>query len=111
MRSCVHAFVRRGKVFWTLSLPKVLIGFKGGHLKIQRYLSLALQGNVVMRGLKFSVIVGTVLVLINHGACVLSGEINRTQAIQIGLTYLVPYVVSTLSSVQSMLEQQDLPAQ
>ena len=89
----------------------MLIGSKGGHLNIQRYLSLALQGNVVIRGLKFSVIVGTVLVLINHGACVISGEINRTQAIQIGLTYLVPYLVSTLSSVQSTIEQQDAPAQ
>ena len=60
-----------------------------------------------MRGLKFSIVVGTILVVINHGGSIVSGGITGTQTIQIGLTYLVPYIVSTLSSVQSTIEQQD----
>ena len=63
-----------------------------------------------MRGLKFSIIVGSILVVINHGDRLLSGGVTVTQICQIGLTYLVPYIVSTLSSIQSTIEQQDRTA-
>ena len=75
-------------------------------MDVQRYLTLALQGNIVFRGLKFSLIVGTILVLINHGDRLMGDELTLTQALQIGLTYLVPYVVSSLSSIQSIIIEQ-----
>ena len=46
-----------------------------------------------------SLIVGTVLVGINHGDLILSGGIGRKELIKILLTYIVPYCVSTFSAV------------
>ena len=65
---------------------------------------LSKQPSIVRRGLKFSAIVGTILVLINHGDRFVRGEFELTQGLQILLTYAVPYIVSCLSSVQSLLE-------
>lgn len=67
--------------------------------------SIAFRWCVVKRALILAGIVGTVLVGINHGTCILSGHFNKTCAIQSGLTFLVPYCVSTVSSVLSYLEQ------
>lgn len=60
---------------------------------------------VVRRSLILSVIVGTVLVMINHGSCILSGHFGTTCAVQSGLTFLVPYCVSTVSSVLAYHEK------
>jgi len=49
-----------------------------------------------------SLIVGTVLVLINHGMCIYSGHFGFTCFWQSALTFLVPYAVSTISSVLAM---------
>ena len=65
---------------------------------------LAKQPSIVSRGLRFSAIVGTILVLINHGDRIILGEFDTTQGFQVLLTYAVPYIVSCLSSVQSLLE-------
>ncbi len=75
-------------------------------LKLKRHLTLALQPSIVKRGLKYSVIVGTILVLINQGDSFFSGELTTFQIWQILLTYTVPYVVSSLSSVQALVNQQ-----
>ncbi|TWU23224.1 hypothetical protein Pla52o_27600 [Novipirellula galeiformis] len=66
------------------------------------WLRLATKRSVVRRGLGYSVVVGTVLMVINQGDVVLSGELTRTHFVKIGLTYLVPFAVSTLSSVGAM---------
>ena len=68
-------------------------------------LAVAFRPCVVRRALILAAIVGTVLVGINHGPCLLSGHFNGNCAIQSGLTFLVPYCVSTVSSVLSYLEQ------
>jgi hypothetical protein len=57
------------------------------------------------RALKFAVVVGIILISINHGDAILKGEITRGRIFRMALTVLVPYVVSTLSSVQAMREQ------
>jgi hypothetical protein len=54
---------------------------------------------IVRRALAYAVVVGTVLVTINHGDAILSGEIDGRRLARMGLTVIVPYVVSTLSSI------------
>jgi hypothetical protein len=59
---------------------------------------------VVRRGLKFAVVVGTILILINHGDAIVSGELTRTNYVKMAMTVVVPYVVSVLSSVGAMID-------
>ena len=64
--------------------------------------SLAFQGPVVRRALLFAVTVGPVLVAINHADALLAGAVGRERWLKIGLTMLVPYAVSTISSVLAL---------
>ncbi|PYK21724.1 MAG: hypothetical protein DME56_03645 [Verrucomicrobia bacterium] len=57
------------------------------------------------RALITAMIVGVVLVAVNHGAAIISGQITRFRIIQICLTVIVPYVVSTASSVATRNER------
>ena len=66
------------------------------------WLRLALTPSVIRRGLAYAVIVGTILIMINHGDAILRGEVSAGRAWRMGLTVLVPYAVSTLSSVGAM---------
>lgn len=43
---------------------------------------------------RVALVVGTVLLLINHGSAVAQGRMNRTRWISALLTYLVPYSVN-----------------
>ena len=52
----------------------------------------------VIRSLKVSFLVGTILALINHYDAIFMGNLNSLKVFQILLTYLVPYSVSTFSS-------------
>lgn len=63
------------------------------------WLNAAFQWPVVRRALWCAVIVGAVLITINHGDAIVKGEVTRGRIIQMGLTLLVPYCVSTYSSV------------
>ncbi|HME53148.1 MAG TPA: nitrate/nitrite transporter NrtS [Candidatus Lokiarchaeia archaeon] len=54
---------------------------------------------IVRRALISAAIVGTILTIINHGDAILHGQVDSAIMFQIGLTVLVPYVVSTVSSV------------
>lgn len=73
---------------------------------IRTYAKLACQPSVVRRALKYAVVVGTVLIAINHGDAVLRGELEAGRVARMALTTLVPYVVSTLSSVGAMIQAQ-----
>lgn len=69
-----------------------------------RALQLAMSPAVVRRATGYAVVVGAVLVAINHGdALIGDGHLDATRLLRMGLTVLVPYVVSTLSSVQALL--------
>ena len=63
------------------------------------FLSIALRWPVVRRACGFALIVGSILVAINHGPALLSGTLDRGRMLQIALTVVVPYLVSTISSV------------
>jgi hypothetical protein len=62
---------------------------------------------VIRRGLKFAVVVGAVLIAINHGDAILAGELTGTSYLKMGMTVVVPYVVSVLSSVGAMVQAED----
>lgn len=66
------------------------------------WLTLALQPATVRRALGFAVVVGAILLAINHGDAILRGDLPPARLGRMALTVLVPYVVSTLSSVGAM---------
>jgi hypothetical protein len=66
------------------------------------FLALALSRSVVRRALGYAVVVGAILISINHGDALLRGEIDSSRLLKMGLTVLVPYCVSTLSSVGAL---------
>ncbi len=72
-------------------------------------LRLATSPDVVRRALWYAVVVGAILIAINHGDALARGEFGATRLIKIGLTVLVPYAVSTLSSVQALQGRVELP--
>lgn len=69
----------------------------------REWCGLACTGSVVRRGLKFAVVVGTILIVINHGDAILSGQLSASNYVKMGLTVIVPYVVSVLSSVGAIV--------
>ncbi len=71
---------------------------------MKQTLRLALQPAVVKRALKYAIVVGAVLIAINHGDAIMRGDVPPARLFRMGLTALVPYVVSTLSSVGAMRE-------
>ncbi len=66
------------------------------------WLDLAFQRSVVQRSLAYGIVVVAILILINHGEAILDGEVGANRVVKMGLTVIVPYVVSTLSSVGAM---------
>ncbi len=63
---------------------------------------LALRRDIVLRAVRLAAVVGTLLVAINHGDALLAGSVDGERLLRIVLTYLVPYGVSTYSSVQAL---------
>ena len=68
---------------------------------------LALQPSVVKRAVKYAIVVGLVLIMINHSDAILRGELTRARFFKMALTVLVPYVVSTLSSVGALRQREN----
>ena len=64
----------------------------------------SIQWSVVRRALIMSAVVGTILVGINHGMCLYLGHFNSVCMVQSAMTFVVPYMVSTISSVLAMSE-------
>ena len=69
---------------------------------MRRWLQLASEGRVVRRALGFALVVGSILIAINHGDALLAADLDRRRLLKMGLTVLVPYCVSTLSSVAAL---------
>jgi len=66
---------------------------------LSSWLSIALRPPVVRRALLYGVLVGAILIAINHGDALLRGDLDGVRVVKMILTPLVPYMVSTLSSV------------
>jgi hypothetical protein len=58
----------------------------------------------VRRASLYAIVVGAILITINHGDAILSGDVDAGRMTKMGLTMMVPYVVSTLSSVGAYRE-------
>jgi len=69
---------------------------------MREWLRLAVTGLVVRQALFYAVVVGSLLAAINHGDAILHGDIDADRVVKIALTCLVPYAVSTLSSVKAL---------
>ncbi len=70
--------------------------------RLRHWLTLATEGSVIRRACLYAVVVGPVLIFINHGDELLAGQISKSMLLKMGLTMMVPYLVSTFSSVGAM---------
>lgn len=70
-------------------------------------LRLALKPSTIKRALKYAVVVGIILISINHGDAILHGEVARARLFKMAPTVMVPYVVSTLPSVGALRERSE----
>ncbi|MCH7709689.1 MAG: nitrate/nitrite transporter NrtS [Myxococcales bacterium] len=52
-----------------------------------------------------ALVVGPILIFINHGDSILQGEIGPVRALKMAFTMAVPYLVSTFSSVGALRRQ------
>lgn len=66
------------------------------------WLDLAFQRSVVQRSLAYAIVVGAILIPINHGEAILDSEVGTNRFVKMQLTVIVPYADSTLSSVGAM---------
>lgn len=76
----------------------------GNRVEMRSWLELALSAAVVRRAIKYAVVVGVILIAINHGDVILAGEVSLAGVLKMILTLFVPYAVSTSSSVAAMRE-------
>lgn len=51
-------------------------------------------------------VVAPILIIINHSDAILRGDITPGRLLRMALTFLVPYTVSTASSVAAIREQE-----
>ena len=68
------------------------------------WLKIAAEPWVVRRALKYAMVVGAVLITINHGDAIVLGNITTTRLLKMGLIVMVPYIVSTSSCVGTICE-------
>lgn len=68
------------------------------------WLHLASRPSVVRRALRYAVGVGMLLIAINHGDAILRGDVSLGRLFRMALTVMVPYSVSTASSVAALRE-------
>jgi hypothetical protein len=66
------------------------------------WLALAARRTVVRRATVVALIVGSILVIINHGDAIVRGDFSAGRLLRIALTMGVPYCVSTYSSVAAL---------
>ncbi len=66
----------------------------------------AFEWSVVRRALAFAAIVGAILIAINHGDALLAGELSAARVLKMALTVVVPYAVSTISSVMALRQME-----
>jgi hypothetical protein len=69
---------------------------------MRAWLRLACEPAVVRRALRYTVVVGVALNAINHGDAIMRGDIDAVRLFRIGLTVVVPYCVSTSSTVEAL---------
>jgi len=71
----------------------------------QSWLALAMRPDIMGRGRKVALIVGTILTAINQGDVILNGTLTVATLGKILLTYCVPYCVSTYAGVAAIRDR------
>jgi hypothetical protein len=66
---------------------------------------MAMQPSVIKRASKIALVVGCILIAINHSDAILKGDVSPARLFRMLLTVFVPYIVSTVSSVAAMRER------
>jgi hypothetical protein len=74
------------------------------------WLNVAAEPAVVRRAAIYAVVVGAVVIAINHGDTILRSEVGTGRLLRMALTVLVPYAVSTASSVGAIREARRAPS-
>lgn len=69
------------------------------------WIDIAMLKSVRKRAFRVAIIVGIILMSINHGDKLLAGTVSSVDLFKIILTFFVPYSVSTYSSVLTYLEE------
>ncbi|MFQ5669351.1 MAG: nitrate/nitrite transporter NrtS [Acidobacteriota bacterium] len=69
---------------------------------MNRWLRLSMERSVRRQALAYAVVVGAILIAINHGDALLRGQMNGVRLLKMALTVVVPYLVSTLSSIGTL---------
>ena len=66
------------------------------------FLQLAARSDVAARAARTALLVGVILIAINHGDALLSASVGPVEVGKMVLTVLVPYCVSTYASVRAL---------
>lgn len=69
------------------------------------WIAIARRRDVVRRALTMAAIVAPILIVINHSDAILRGDVSTARLMRMALTFLVPYSVSTVSSVAAIRER------
>ncbi len=69
---------------------------------MREWLSLCVSAAVMRRALIYAAVEGAILIIINHDDTILRGDLTVAWLLKMSLTILVPYTVSTLSSVSAI---------
>jgi len=70
---------------------------------VKIFFALCFTKSIVKRAGITALIVGAILIAINHGDALLKGQLDNGRLFKIVLTLFVPYIVSTVSSVSTIL--------
>ena len=71
---------------------------------VMTWLRLSINPSTVRRAFLTALVVGFVLITINYGSIILAGKVTTECVIRMCLTVMVPYIVSTVSSVATRRE-------
>lgn len=71
-------------------------------MRLAKWLRVARQPAVLKRSAIVCFLVGSILVAVNLGPQLIAGAFSPTLLVQVVLTYLVPFVVSTATSVAAL---------
>lgn len=72
---------------------------------MNKWIATAMQTDIVIRSAKVAGVVGSLLTMINHGDTIWFYGLDLKLALKVGLTYCVPYGVSTFASVSTTLNR------
>lgn len=70
---------------------------------MREFIKLCFAKHIIKRASITTLVVGGILIFINHGDALLSGQVDTSRLFKIILTMFVPYIVSTVSSASTIL--------